>query len=325
MRKITLKDGSLFETQDNDAIDALLNDTITSTRLMAFIHILEKNLTFTIACIFIIIAVVFSGFKWGLPVVSNVIANNLPASANQVLSSHALQFLDATVLSASQLPSEQKLKIRQHFENKIVPLYQTDDKTVFTLHFRRWPSEKGTGIANALALPDGDIIITDRLIQLAHNEAEIDLILLHEMGHIVGRHALKKVIEGSIMAVTASLIFGDINSMNDLGIGVGSFLISNVYSRHYEAQADQFAYQHALTANIPPSSLGDILTRIEQTSNKGIPNNDLKNTKGSTKTQSDDGGFSRLLSTHPSSAQRVRIGKHYQDCFNQGLTHCPSP
>lgn len=324
MRKITLEDGSLFETKDNDAIDALLNDTRTSSRLMSFIHTLEKNLTFAITSIFIIIAVVFSGFKWGLPAVSNVIADSLPVSANRILSSHALQFLDATILSSSQLPSKQKLKIRQHFEDKIAPLYKGDDKIVFRLHFRSWPSEKGTGVANALALPDGDIIITDRLIQLAHNEAEIDLILLHEMGHIVGRHALKKVIEGSITAVASSLIFGDISSMADLGVGVGSFLVSNVYSRHYEAQADQFAYEHALTANIPPASLGNILTRIEQTAHEKAPNTDIKNTKGGEKTQSDD-GFSSLLSTHPSSAQRVNMGKHYQACFDQGLTHCPSP
>jgi len=324
VRKITFENDNVFETKDNDAIDEWLNTIAPSFRLMPLVHRLEKNLTFAITSIFIILAVVFSGVKWGVPAVSNVIADSLPASANRVLSSHALQFLDATTLSPSQLPSKQKLKIHQHFEDKIVPLYQGDDKIVFKLHFRRWPSEKGTGVANALALPDGDIIITDRLIQLAHNEAEIDLILLHEMGHIVGRHALKKVIEGSITAVASSLIFGDISSMADLGVGVGSFLVSNVYSRHYESQADQFAYEHALTANIPPASLGSILTRIEQTDHEKTPNTDIKNTTGSEKTQSDD-GFSSLLSTHPSSAQRVSMGKHYQACFNQGLTHCPPP
>jgi Zn-dependent protease with chaperone function len=323
-RKITLKDGSVFETKANDAIDQSLKKQTKSSHFMVFVHQLEQNLTLVILSIFIIAGLFFSGIRWGLPAVSHIIAEALPDSANQILSSHALQFLDASILKPSQLPALQQDKIRQHFEKNIAPLYQANNAPRFSLYFRRWPLNEKDSIANALALPNGNIIITDRFVELTQNQSEMDIVLLHEMGHIVDKHALKKVIEGSIMTVTSSLILGDVSSVADLGIGVGSFLVSSVYSRHYEAQADQFAYKHALTAGIPPSSLGAILTRIEQDS---IGNIDQIHDKPATRTEEnkEDNNLSDFLSSHPSSNLRINMGKHYQTCFDKGITSCPPP
>ncbi|WP_421849230.1 M48 family metallopeptidase [Marinomonas sp.] len=323
-RKITLKDGSVFETKANDAIDQSLRKQTKSSQFMVFVHQLEQNLTLVILSIFIIAGLFFSGIRWGLPAVSHVIAEALPDSANQILSSHALQFLDANILKSSQLPILQQDKIRQHFEKNVAPLYQANDTPHFSLYFRRWPLNEKDSIANALALPNGNIIITDRFVELTQNQSEMDIVLLHEMGHIVDRHALKKVIEGSIMTVASSLILGDVSSVADLGIGVGSFLVSSVYSRHYEAQADQFAYEHALTAGIPPSSLGAILTRIEQDSIGSI---DQIHDEPATRIEEnkEDNNLSDFLSSHPSSNLRINMGKHYQACFDKGITSCPPP
>ncbi|UTW00460.1 M48 family metallopeptidase [Marinomonas rhizomae] len=323
-RKITLKDGSVFETKANDEIDQSLKKQTKSTGLMVFIHQLEKNLSLVVLSVFIIAGLFFSGIKWGLPAVSNIIAEALPDSANQALSSYALQFLDSSILEPSQLPKSTQEKILQHFKEDIAPLYQANNATSFSLHFRRWPLNGKDSIANALALPNGNIIITDRFVELVQNDNEMDIVLLHEMGHIVDRHALKKVIAGSIMTVISSLILGDASSVADFGVGIGSFLVSNTYSRHYETQADRFAYEHAIKAGIPPFSLGAILTTMEQDSIGKVERRDSNPTSKIEETKADN-NLSDFISSHPSSKKRIIMGEHYQACFDNGITSCPPP
>ncbi|PHS26425.1 MAG: hypothetical protein COA83_03470 [Methylophaga sp.] len=347
-RKITLPEGDVFETKDNDAIDAALVNNNQSSGFMGFVHVLERNMVLAIFSIFITVGVVFASFKWGLPALSHTVAHALPASANQALSNNVLDFLDKHFFEASKLDEEKQEKIRQHFFDAIVPLYQAEDAPEFKLHFRLWPLGEGGSIPNVLALPAGDIVVTDRFIELAQSQDEIDIVLLHEMGHIIERHSLEQVIEGSAIAIVVSMAFGDVSWLADMGVGVGAFFISSFYSRSHETEADQFAYQHSLKAGINPVSLGLILNRMEQDminshgnacDNAGVKkpkesstsnacdktNNEDSNADHSELDQSDNNseGLLGYFSTHPSSAQRTAMGKRYQVCFEQGLTICP--
>jgi Zn-dependent protease with chaperone function len=145
------------------------------------------------------------------------------------------------------------------------------------------------------------------------------------MGHVVERHSLEQVIEGSAIAIAISMAFGDVSWLADMGVGVGSFLITSFYSRSHEAEADQFAYQHSLLSGINPKSLGLILTRMEQDMD-GL-SCDKTDTKACSKQSDlgqneDDGKLLGYFSTHPSSQERTKMGKRYQTCFEKGLTIC---
>lgn len=329
-RKITLPDGSVFETKDNDAVDNAFANNNQSSGFMRFVHLLERNMAFAIFGLFVTAGVVFSSFKWGLPAASHVIAQSLPASVNQALSNNVLEFLDDYFLEESRLDAPQQQKIRQHFFDSVMPLYYAFDAPQFKLHFRLWPLGNEGSIPNALALPSGDIVITDRLIELAQSQDEIDIVLLHEMGHVVGRHSLEQVIETSAIVIVASMAFGDVSWLADMGVGVGSFLISSFYSRGHESEADQFAYEHSLQAGINPASLGLILARMEQdmlSDNNSYAKKDKKNDEPERgeldQDEQNNSGLSSYFSSHPSSYKRVAMGKHYQVCFAQGLTACP--
>jgi Zn-dependent protease with chaperone function len=324
-RKITLPDGSVFETKDNDAIDSALSNNDQSSGFMGFVHILERNMALAIFSIFITIGVVFASFKWGLPAASHVVAHALPNSANQAISGNVLAFLDEYFLEETQLDEKQQEKIRQHFFNSIVPLYQVKDAPQFKLHFRLWPLGDNGSIPNALALPSGDIVVTDRFIELAQSQDEIDIVLLHEMGHVIGRHSLEKVIEGSAIVIAVSVAFGDVSWLADMGVGIGSFLISSSYSRGHEADADLFAYKQSLKAGINPASLGLILTRMEQdmSEDPSLCGEKNKQPKSKRNKSNNDPSLSSFFSSHPSSADRIAMGKRFQTCFEQGLTLCP--
>ncbi|MBL1320651.1 MAG: M48 family metallopeptidase [Methylophaga sp.] len=331
-RKITLPDGSVFETKDNDAVDTAFANNNQSSGFMGFVHMLERNMALAIFSIFITAGVLFASFKWGLPAASHVVAHALPASANQALSGNVLAFLDKYFLDESQLDEQQQEKIRQHFIDRIVPLYLAEDAPEFKLHFRLWPLGEDGSIPNALALPSGDIVVTDRFIELAQYQDEIDIVLLHEMGHVVERHSLQQVIEGSAIIIVVSMAFGDVSWLADMGVGVGSFFISSFYSRSHETEADQFAYEHSLHAGINPASLGLILTRMEQdmlfdgsdsSSDKTNNKKSKPDTEATDPNEANDESLSGYFSTHPSSAERTAMGKRFQTCFEQGLTVCP--
>jgi|GEM_PF-1479320 len=73
--------------------------------------------------------------------------------------------------------------------NSLVNLFllRWDHLKHYQLRFREMPGwDDDTQIANAFALPSGDILVTDRLMEMAGKPEELDAILLHEIGHVVG-------------------------------------------------------------------------------------------------------------------------------------------
>lgn len=314
-RKLTLPDGSIFATLDNDAID---NAFHTQTRLNRFIHTLESNISFVIFAIIFTAVFGFSFFKWGVPWVSGAIAHALPHKTNEIIASHTLTFLDDYFFEPTKLDADKTQKIREHFEQKIVPLDKSDPPINYTLHFRDWTYGKSS-IPNALALPSGDIILTDKFVELSKNQNEIDAVLLHEMGHIVLRHSLATVVETTIVATAVMIMTGDSTTAADMGIGIGSLLVSTNYSRGHETEADQYAFEHMLRAKIDPQAFSGIMNRItEFEPDQNVePDSDPDFSKNK---KTDD--ILDYISTHPNTNQRIQEAQRYHECFLKGLEVC---
>lgn len=322
-RKLTFPDGSVFATQANDAIDRYFKP---QTKAASFIHGLESRLVFVAIALIIAIATTFSFFKWGLPAISHGIASVLPQKTNDIIGAHTLTFLDDFLLDESRLDEATKEKIRTRFKNDLVPL-EANDELNFTLHFRAW-GEGDESIPNALALPSGDIILTDKFVELSENQDEIDAVLLHEMGHVAHRHSLKMVVQSTLITVIVTMVTGDGSGMADLGVGLGSLLLSTSYSRDFETEADEYAFQHMLKADIDPNAFATIIRRItdftvdissDEDTEKPNPketNNDIAEQDKDSKDVLD------YFSTHPNTDERVKQAKRYSDCYRQGLKVC---
>lgn len=165
------------------------------------------------------------------------------------------------------------------------------------------------GVANAFALPSGEIVITDSLIALAKNQAEIDSILLHEMGHVEYRHSLRQLIESSALSLGVLLIIGDPSALNSLLIGLPTFLVNNHYSRTHESEADEYAFKKMLKAKIDPIVFSHIMDRLEK---QGLTEAEIKELE-------DDNGsnVSEYLSTHPNTVERMQNAKRYSEQYQQ--------
>ena len=304
-RRITLSDGSVFASYENDLIDALF---FHKQKINKFLHYLESNIKWVFIATVVSVIFLFSFFKWGIPSISEQIAETLPPKVNELIAGNTLEILDKYVFKESTISKQEQEEIQNHFTAMIGKLNNQTDSVNYKLHFRLW-KDGNVSIPNAFALPSGDIIVTDKLIQLSNNEDEINSILLHEIGHVVHKHTLKMVIESSFIAVTAMLIVGDTSGIADMGVGLGSLLVTSAYSRKYEAEADHFAFENMLRVNIDPISFSNIMNRIEVYMKSASKN-------------SEEESLLDYIASHPNTKQRVEIAQHYSECFQHGIIDC---
>jgi len=320
-RKIILADGSLFATRNNDAVDIAFKNQLKTNRL---IHTLESKYRWVFIALIVTVLTAFAFFKWGVPWTSKKIAHALPEKTNQVIAANTLDFLDDYMFKKTTVSTDKMEKIRKHFHAKIVPLSTENKEIVYKLHFRSW-SDGNLSIPNALALPSGDIILTDKFVELCESQDEMDSVLLHEMGHVVHRHTLEMVIEGTFVSVAVMLIVGDSNGLVDMGVGLGSLLVSSSYSRGHESEADMYAFKHMLTAHIDPVSFSHIMNRMTkymagQTSSKKKESKENKEQHKEVKESK--GSLLDYLSSHPNTKKRVDIAKQFSECYKKGLRTC---
>ncbi|MFT6916720.1 MAG: Zn-dependent protease with chaperone function [Motiliproteus sp.] len=310
-RSLTLADGSIFFTRNNLSVDALFKQHKSINR---FIHAFESHWGLALLALAATVAFSFAFFRWGIPLVSSGIAQALPYKSQQFIGQGSLEFLDEYVFSESMLSGARQEEIREHFSARLIPLGQHNDEIHYRLHFREW-SHGGRSIPNAFALPSGDIIVTDKFVELTRSQDEIDAVLLHEMGHIVNRHSLEMVIESAIVTTAVMLLSGDNSGLVDMGLGVGSLLASSNYSRIHESEADKFAFEQMLIVKIDPQGFSDIMRRMTEYIDSTTKN-------GTEVSRNRDDNFMDYLSSHPSTRKRSEQARHYSECFQHALTAC---
>lgn len=303
-RRLTFPDSSLFESQDNDGIDAVLDLTNHSAAGIGLLHRLESSWRWVIAGVFVTVFATFGFFKWGLPALSGHVARSLPVGVHESVAAGSMQLLDKFWFEESTLSQAEQDRIQARFDNLIRPLDQENFN--FRLYFRQMG-----GLPNALALPSGEIIVTDALARLADPQEELDAVLMHEIGHVLERHGMQHVVQASTIALIVTLAVGDVSATGDLIVGVPTFLLQSNYSRASESSADQFAFRELTRQGIDPAHFATIILKL---SNAGKPVLDKKKTNDddSPETQ-DQAEKADYLSTHPDSLSRARKAREYSE------------
>lgn len=311
-RTVTLPDHSQFITQDNDALDRWLKQAQHTGKNSGILHTLESQWRWVGFAFLFTIAFLITSLTWGLPWASNKIAHEMPPGANQALAEGTLKTLDKVIFEPSDLSKKQQQEIRTRFRNQLLP---TDKEGfTYTLHFRHMPGGfTKDGIPNAFALPSGEVVVTDRLVELAKTPEELDAILLHEIGHVVHRHSMRQVIQSSALAVALIMITGDAAAIEEWTLALPSFLLESSYSRDFESEADHYAFEQMLARDMDPVYFGTMMKRIT--------------TDGSDKLSEEERELSdkaesalKYLSSHPSSPERIQQANEYSERFKAQQT-----
>lgn len=275
-RLITFADGAHVEVRDHAALAALL--TVTGQRDAAHVRWAFDPRKALLMLGVLLVFLWLSG-KYVLPWMARMAAPHVPEAVVSSLSVHTLEWLDQGLVTPSNLPPQRRDALRQALRERAI----ADGRRIeHTLLFRTG----GPLGANALALPDGTLIVTDELIALAGGDDEVLAVLAHELGHVHLRHGMRLLLQGSATALFMAWYFGDVGS---LLASAPTLLMQAGYSRGMESEADDFAGRMLRERGQSPALLAGMLEK-------------LRAARGRTETEEGTGSW---LSSHPDSAERM--------------------
>jgi len=257
-RRIEFRDGSRFETSDDEGIEALRKALRLRAPGRTLSH-LERSWRWITASLVIAIALSYGFIEFGIPWIAVGLANATPHSVAGLVSQQTLQFLDKTAIGPTTLSATDKQRATRLFAQ--VAAHAPRGIQGYRLEFRH-----GFGIgANAFALPDGTIVMTDELWKLVRNDEEIEGVFGHEMSHVDHRHGLQSVYQASMIPAAIALITGDVSQVSQLATILPGVVVQSRYSQSFEQQADDDSAKLMLAMGAKPSHLADLLERIEAT------------------------------------------------------------
>ncbi len=304
-RSISLPGGARCETRDNDAVDQWLKARGKQGQYR-LLHKLESRFGYAVIALAITISCLWAAITVGAPTLSKFAAERLPPQTEEMLGGQVLATLDKAIFSPSKLSPEKQKQVSATF-NRINQTLQR--KKPLQLVFR-----KGDSIgANALALPSGTIVITDELVKLAENQDELFAVLAHEAGHVMHHHSLRGWLQDSIVVLIITGLTSDASSIGMLAAGLPTALVEAKYSREFENEADDYAYQKMVEQKVPLKNFAAILSRLEKSAHAKPAEKNAKQDAGksSAKTEKtdnnqEDSDVMEFMASHPATAERIK-------------------
>jgi predicted Zn-dependent protease len=151
-----------------------------------------------------------------------------------------------------------------------------------------------TPVVNAFAVPGGYIYVTRGILALMNSEAELAVVLAHELGHVNARHSVTKLSQlmlaqfGLAVGGAISETFAKITGAASIGIQ----LLFLKFSRDDEREADVLGVEYARKGSYNPSEMVDFFASLKKmgdlSGGQSLP------------------GF---LSTHPLTEERIQNTK----------------
>lgn len=272
-RMIRFPDRAFCEIGDAAAFAALLEANALRTGIVPH---WEQSRRWIVASAVAFVVVVWIGYRVGLPLAASFVADRLPDAAVNSLGSHVLSVLDRTVFEPTRVAEARQAQLMVRFEALQLP--GESDTWQHQILFRASPVLG----ANAVALPSGEIVLTDEIIALARDDRELLAVLAHEAGHVQRRHSIRHLLQNSAVALLITWYVGDVGT---LAAAAPTAILQAKYSRDFEREADDYAAQSLRENGIGVEYLADMLLRLEQS----------------------HGGSSAAsyLSSHPATAERL--------------------
>ncbi len=291
-RQSELPDGSLIQHADAGEWDAWRQ--ASGQREGAVVGWMQSWRATLVA---MVASVVFLGaaWIWGVPWLSQALAQQVPHSLEVRLGEQGMQQLDRLFLQPSALPAQQQEALRTRFRSAVERAFPEGSSPAWQLAFHR---SQALG-ANAFALPGGFIVITDDLVNLLADQPDaITGVLAHELGHVHHRHGLDLMVRASLVSALVGVVLGDASGFL---ASVPATLATQAYSRDAERAADAFAAQLLERSGVSPSVMVAFFERIRQQE----------------ETDQDDGGHGDTslpiaIASHPGHDERIRFFREWQ-------------
>ncbi|OOE87935.1 hypothetical protein BZG73_01290 [Salinivibrio siamensis] len=255
---LTFPDGQTFIPDESQSLATALGPS----RRGKWLHWLEQHKLAILASLLVVVLLVVLLFSHGLPALSRSLVPWVPDEVSRQIGQQTQETLDEHMLAPTELSQATQVQVQQQFDALVgqLPTLPVEPR----LEFRQWE-----GTANALALSDGTIIVTDALVALADTPAQLNSILLHEVGHLAYQHSLKSLVRAALISTTVALLTGESTGLADNLLGGGVFLLTQGYSRDDEREADAYAQQHMTAIYGNANVMKVMFERLGEANNTG--------------------------------------------------------
>lgn len=276
--------GGHCEIGDQAGLDRLL---ARAGRRRHWLEGVQHSLIWALAALVLIVVAIAGGYRYVLPWGAEIVAMRVPEVVLQKMGDSTLQTLDRFALKPSTLGAVRQQELSDAFA-RLQPL--ADARSRYHIVFRSAP---GAG-ANAFALPDGTIVMLDELVELTNDDNEILSVLAHERGHVERRHAMRMVLQSSVVGLVLAWYVGDVSG---LLATAPTIIMQAKYSRDMEREADEYAERTMQLNGLSPCLLANILEKLEASHLARLRGNPSANAEK----ESEALGY---LSSHPATHER---------------------
>lgn len=281
-RLIHFRDGAHLEIRDHAAMAEWLDAVGYRERS---VDLAQRSWMVALIAILGVLCAGYAGYRWGLPTAADAVAARMPPAVTEQLTAGTMELLDRVLLEPSKLAPARRAQLT-------VGLRRLDPAGTAQLEFRAGPRVG----PNAMALPDGSLVLLDELVALAANDEEILAVLAHELAHVERQHALRLMIESAAVGAFVAWWVGDFSSII---AAAPAAILQARHSRELEAEADIEAAARLRSAGIAPSRLADMLEKIERAYA-------LAQAKPGVADKADAAsGWLDYLSSHPATRERI--------------------
>ncbi len=152
-------------------------------------------------------------------------------------------------------------------------------------------------VTNAFTFPGGLIVIYSALIRSTDTPEELASVIAHEMGHIINRDPVKRLIRQMGISTVLSLLGGTGESTVFFENIVNDFVNAH-YNRNQEDKADEFALKLLDSCAINPEHFHTFMKKL-----------DIEKKDNMQK-------IAKHFMSHPETKKRIDKAKEYSDNYN---------
>lgn len=255
-REVILREQGLLSIESTPDLDTWLAGNQKPSRIAK----MEASRSMVVLSLIFVPLFLFGFFKYLIPSFAVNFSEYVPDVAVRIASEHTLYTLDKTLLDKSEVDAEIQQTHKNEWQRTLQKLGLTN--TGYNLNFRH--SEKMG--ANAFALPDGTVVVTDELLALIDNDVDLlRAILLHEIGHVERKHSMRLIAETLATSLAIDYFFGDLGGMIEVFAGLSNTIVQNQFSQKLEWEADDFAIQQLSVLGLKPESFALAMEKLAET------------------------------------------------------------
>lgn len=261
--------------------------TAGSQRLL---HWLEGHWSAVFAGVLLVPLFLWVMVTKALPAAADASVPLLPDAVTQQVGEQTLYLLDKTLMNPSKLSEGRRRDVRRQWQHSMQNLSLSHSN--YELLFR-----SGKIGANAFALPDGTVVLTDEIVTLMEREPHaLTAVLLHEIGHVEHQHGMKQLARATATSMLFAMLLGDIEGASEVIIGAGSSLIDNAFSREMESEADRFAHHQLKQLGLSPGHFATAMRLLAESTHQSLDEEEGRH-------------WTYYLSSHPEVLERIHAAE----------------